>query len=208
VKLDADLSFAPDYFERLLRKFEEDPSLGVGGGMLYQARPHGLVLERAPLWHVRGATKVYRQECFSQIGGVEECLGWDTIDELRAEMNGWGTRSFEDVTAVHHRPTSSVGGLVRGTARLGRGSYYLGSDPVFMVARSVRRMLHPPYVIGGLAMFAGYCDAWLRGSSRYEDEELMSYLRGQQRRRLTLRKRIPDASPRVAEGSRSRGDHV
>lgn len=32
VSLDADLSFAPDFFERCLEKFSEDPKLGIGGG--------------------------------------------------------------------------------------------------------------------------------------------------------------------------------
>ncbi len=34
VKLDGDLSFAPDYFEKCFARFEEDPQLGVGGGVI------------------------------------------------------------------------------------------------------------------------------------------------------------------------------
>ena len=33
VKLDGDLSFAPDYFEQCLEKFVEEPELGIGGGV-------------------------------------------------------------------------------------------------------------------------------------------------------------------------------
>lgn len=32
VKLDGDLSFSPDYFERCLEKFAAEPDLGIGGG--------------------------------------------------------------------------------------------------------------------------------------------------------------------------------
>src|SRR5205823_6380294 len=33
VKLDADVSFAPDFFDRLLQRFEEDPTLGIASGI-------------------------------------------------------------------------------------------------------------------------------------------------------------------------------
>lgn len=36
VKFDADLSFEPDYFERCLEKFSENPKLGIGGGLICQ----------------------------------------------------------------------------------------------------------------------------------------------------------------------------
>ena len=34
VKLDGDLSFEPDYFEKCFANFENEPSLGVGGGVI------------------------------------------------------------------------------------------------------------------------------------------------------------------------------
>src|ERR1700730_9590632 len=34
VKLDGDLSFEPNYFERCLARFEKDPLLGIGGGTI------------------------------------------------------------------------------------------------------------------------------------------------------------------------------
>ena len=46
----------------------------------------------------------YTRACFEAIGGVQERLGWDTIDETYARMRGFKTRSFTDLVAVHHRP--------------------------------------------------------------------------------------------------------
>ncbi len=34
IKLDGDLSFAPDYFQKCLERFEKDPKLGIGGGTI------------------------------------------------------------------------------------------------------------------------------------------------------------------------------
>ena len=35
VKLDGDLTFPPDYFEKCFEHFEQEPQLGVGGGEIY-----------------------------------------------------------------------------------------------------------------------------------------------------------------------------
>ena len=37
-KLDADVSFEPDFFERLLDAFAEDPHLGIAGGECLESR--------------------------------------------------------------------------------------------------------------------------------------------------------------------------
>ncbi|MFZ0564011.1 MAG: glycosyltransferase family A protein, partial [Terriglobales bacterium] len=38
VKLDCDLEFAPDYFERLLDRFEADPDLGIASGVYLEKK--------------------------------------------------------------------------------------------------------------------------------------------------------------------------
>src|SRR3954467_11102229 len=56
VKLDGDLSFEPDFFEKRLTRFETDPRLGIGGGSICNRRDDGLVVEAPgdPAFHVRG----------------------------------------------------------------------------------------------------------------------------------------------------------
>src|SRR5215813_13848389 len=69
-KLDGDLSFASDYFESIFRKFQENPWLGIGGGVLYHWENEKKVLERHPFFHVRGGIKTYRRKCWDAIGGL------------------------------------------------------------------------------------------------------------------------------------------
>ena len=56
-----------------------------------------LKLEANPKFHVRGATKIYRRACWEAIGGLWRAPGWDTIDEVKANMLGWKTHSFGDL---------------------------------------------------------------------------------------------------------------
>jgi biofilm PGA synthesis N-glycosyltransferase PgaC len=185
VKLDGDLSFGPRYFEELLKRFARDSRLGIASGQ--PAVPFGnrLVWERTNPAHVRGPAKMYRKECFEQIGGLVPGLGWDVIDEVAAQMRGWTTRSFRELRILHHRPTSSShGSWLRGKFREGRTTYITGYHPLFAVARGLRQLHERPYVLGGLALVAGYVASALRRVPRYEHAEFRAYLRKQQMRRL------------------------
>ena len=97
VKLDGDLSFEPDYFEKCFTHFELAPRLGVGGGVMCYIKNGRKLFEPNPTFHVRGATKIYKRECWDAIGGFWPAPGWDTMDEVKASMLGWATRSFPEL---------------------------------------------------------------------------------------------------------------
>ena len=112
MKLDGDIELPPHYLRVLLERFAADPRLGLAGGVLVEPMPDGearrLVI---PRHHVHGALKCYSRECFEAIGGVQERLAWDTIDETYARMRGFATVSFEDLVSVHHRRWGSADGV-------------------------------------------------------------------------------------------------
>jgi biofilm PGA synthesis N-glycosyltransferase PgaC len=192
VKLDGDLSFAPDYFARCLAMFASDSRLGIGGGTVCQIED-GEAREESkgdPPFHVRGATKIYRRECWDRIAPLVQAAGWDTIDEVKANMLGWSTRTFPALRIVQLKPTGSADGAWRNAFKNGRANYVTGYDPLFMVAKCIKRTLVSPRVIGGVAMAAGFCSGYVRGLPRVPDAGVIDYLRRQQRRRLMLRASI------------------
>ena len=190
VKLDGDLRFEPDYFERCLAKFEENPRLGIGGGVIYSAVGDRIVRERHPRFHVRGATKIYRADCWKHIGDLPRAPGWDTLDEVKANMLGWQTYSFEDVPLLQRRPTGEAAGQWRNWVKNGLACYLIGYHPLFMVARSMRRGLHPPYVIATAGAAWGFLSAALTRTPRVAEPVLVRYMQRQQLARLTGRSSI------------------
>ena len=110
IKLDADLSFSNDYFERCFQEFDKNPRLGIAGGGIYHEEQGELKLEKDPAFHVRGATKIYCRQCWDEIGGLLRAPGWDTLDELKANMLGWTTRTFPELRLSHHRFTGAADG--------------------------------------------------------------------------------------------------
>jgi hypothetical protein len=192
VKLDGDLSFEPDYFEKCLKKFGDDPKLGIGGGTISESANGELRTESGidPAFHVRGATKIYRRACWEQIGGLIPAAGWDTVDELKANMLGWGTFTFPDIKIVHHRQAGAAYGKWNDWVKNGRANYVSGYHPLFMVLKCARRMFERPYGTAACALFWGYFGSFARNVPRVRDEDLLRYFRQQQMNRLLGRKSL------------------
>lgn len=188
VKLDADLTFAPDYFARCFAEFFADPELGIGGGSICRAagdlRPES---PGDPAFHVRGATKIYRRACWEAIGGLVRAPGWDTIDELRANMLGWRTRTFPAIPLRHHRFTGTADGTWRTQVKFGRANYLSGYHPAFMAAKCAKRLAQPPYLLGAVGLAWGYLSAACRGLPLACEPALVRYVRRQQLNKLFLR---------------------
>jgi len=184
VKLDADLGFTPDYFEKCLEYFTKDPSLGIGGGEIYHSVSGELKLEATPRFHVRGAAKIYRRPCWEAIGGLLPAPGWDTIDEVKANMLGWKTYSFRDLRLHHFRVTGSADGLLRDCVKHGVVCHVSGYHPAFVAASCLYRLGRKPYAIGSLAICYGYVKAYITHRPRVNDAALIRYVRDQQLRRL------------------------
>jgi glycosyltransferase involved in cell wall biosynthesis len=184
VKLDGDLTFAPEYFERCFEYFGRDPDLGIGGGEIYHNIAEKLQLEENPRFHVRGATKIYRRSCWEAIGGLWPAPGWDTIDEVKANMLGWKTYAFADLHLFHHRFTGTADGLMQDRVKHGKVCYVSGYHPLFVLASSLHRIRRKPYLIGSVAVLYGYLKAYLTRAPRVEDPSYLAYIRTQQLRRL------------------------
>ncbi|MEW6681747.1 MAG: glycosyltransferase family A protein [Nitrospirota bacterium] len=190
VKLDGDLSFAPDYFEGVLRRFTADPQLGIGGGDIYHIVGGRLERERTPAFHVRGATKVYRRECWVAVGGLIRAPGWDTLDEVKANMLGWKTYSFNELRLIHHKYTGSADGTWGNSVKNGRANYIAGYHPVFMLLKCIKRAYEKPYLISALGLLYGFVTGYTKRIQQVPDVQLILYLRKQQVRRLLFRESI------------------
>lgn len=183
-KLDGDLSFEPNYFENAIQRFQDNPKLGIGGGILYHYEDGKIVFEKHPVFHVRGGVKIYRRTCWIAIDGLWIGPGSDTVDEVKANMMGWSTASFTDLHMQHHRFTGASWGRWGGLVKDGKIDYVSGYHPLFLAAKSAVRLFRPPYVLGSFAHVYGYLSACLQHTPRVDDPDLIRYMRQQQLARL------------------------
>lgn len=181
-KLDADTSFDPGYFERLLEEFAADPRLGMASGTCHELE-HGEWRERhvtgSTVW---GASRCYRRECLLDVLPLEQRMGWDGVDEFRANARGWTTRTFKDLPFRHHRREGERDGA-KHRARLaqGRAARYIGYRFWYLALRAVWNARKEP---AALAMVWGYLAAAATREPRLVDAEARAYLRRQQSLRL------------------------
>lgn len=108
-KFDADLILPNNYFESLIEAFNVNPKLGMCSGLLFVQNDKEWTYENiTDQNHVRGPVKFYSKACFEAIGGLYEELGWDSIDTLLANCQGFETSTLKNMQVKHLRPTSKA----------------------------------------------------------------------------------------------------
>jgi len=193
VNVDADISMGPDYFERLLAKFDDDPSLGIASGSAFELRRGAWEQRYVTGSTVWGASRAYRWQCLQDILPFEERVAWDGVDEFKANARGWRTVAFEELPFRHHRREGERDGTPwRARRNQGQAAYYLGYRPWYLVLRA---LWHTRREAAALGLIFGYAQAAWRQEPTNSDAQARAYLRGQQSLRK-LPQRLLEASGR------------
>jgi glycosyltransferase involved in cell wall biosynthesis len=185
--LDADISFDEGFFEFLTGKMAADPAIGVAGTVFEEPGYHSARDSFEGQNHVAGQCQLFRRKCIQQLGGYvpHSRGGIDWIAVTSARMLGWKTRSYREQSFFHHRHMGTADrGRIASSFAYGEKDYYLGGHPLWQMFRCAYRIAKEPYVIGGLALMAGYTWAAIRRIPRPVSPELMRFHRGEQMRKL------------------------
>ncbi len=187
--LDADVRFAPNYFEALMRRMAASPELGLVGGLALD------VVDGRPLWHkqnrseVAGAVQFYRRACWESLGALFPIRqgGWDAVTCLQARANGYATQTFDDIIVEHlKRRNSADGGALAGSWTFGCRDYALGHHPVFEIAKCAERLIEPPLLVGGLVRLIAFFWCCLALRKSLVPESIVAQVRREQMHRLCL----------------------
>lgn len=127
-KLDADIILPPDYYKIMINTLKANSRVGMVGGLVY-TKQNGVWAHEgvANKNHIRGAIKTYRRQCFEDIGGLRETLGWDNLDVLLSHMKGWEVRVIKDIWVKLLKPTAHVYKDTK-AEKLGKYYYNIGLD--------------------------------------------------------------------------------
>lgn len=184
-KMDADVTLEPLFFEKVIGSMDADPCLGLAGGGIYNVGAPGGFLNPE---FVGGPVRVFRKECWKQIGGLLSAGHEDATSAASARMNGWKVRSFPEIKAYQHGvPANTVRKKIPICFHLGQMDYIMGGLLAFELARSGVRMLKHPILLAGGAMLLGYLWAWARGMKIELPEDLVRFMQAEQRQKLGSR---------------------
>ncbi len=182
VKLDADLSFPPNYFEAISTAFEKDKQLGICSGyVVYTEKEVAERMKRNT--YVPGPIKSVRLSCFRQIGGFAEANGWDGLDQLHALYLGWKVENIP-VTVIHLRPVTTEYRSLNFFYNNGIAHYRVGNDLFLSLLRAIIQLKQKPYFLAGFNYLRGYLKALFSGEPKLVDKELARFIRNHHYKKL------------------------
>lgn len=187
--LDGDIELCHDYYEQVFKRFSLNPDLGIATGT-YLEEVNGVITEaNIDRQSTPKAIQVFRKRCYRQIGGYIPFKngGEDSCTEVMARMFGWQTWSFPEIKVMHKKPVGTGDGrtILQGRFRLGVTDFCLGTHPLFMLAKCLRRcVIERPYLASGLIRLAGFASGFLKAEPRQIPYSARTYLRKEQIRRL------------------------
>jgi glycosyltransferase involved in cell wall biosynthesis len=185
--LDADIRLDCNYYSDILQRFEEDPMLGLAGGLVLDVIHGRRVRGTQSLSEVAGAVQFFRKRCFNALGGLTAVPegGWDALTCVQARMKGFRTRTFAELEVDHLKPrNASEGSIPRRHFYLGARDYALGNHALFETVKCLYRCFEYPWIIGGAARWFGFFWSWIKRRRRVIPDQLISYIREEQIGRL------------------------
>ena len=184
--LDADVSIEPDHFLYLLSNFAENPGLGVGGSPFREGSQQ-YDYRFSNIENVWGGCQLFRRECYEAIGGYTPVKGGgiDHIAVVTARMKGWKTKTFIDKVCIHHRTMNTAQhGVLKAKFKMGAKDYSFGNHPVWEMFRTLYQTTKYPFLLGGIALGAGYFWSMARRADISVSSELVVFTRREQMQRL------------------------
>ncbi|HEY3490798.1 MAG TPA: glycosyltransferase [Candidatus Deferrimicrobiaceae bacterium] len=186
--LDADVTFGPDYLERILEKFGSNDRLGIAGGDILEM--HGDRFQRRinAEHAVAGAVQLFRRRCFEDVGGLNpyKLGGEEWVAQVIARHQGWEVQTFKELEIYHHRRVGlHKGSALRGRFLSGVKESIMGTAPLFLLAKCFRRIQEKPVLFGAIAILSGYLLSKIKRDRAVVDSDFIRMLRQEQGRILS-----------------------
>ena len=191
--VDADVTFEPDYYERVFERFRENPKLGIAGGVIYEHIGRQFLKLPYSRDHVTGAMHLFRNGCFRDVGGYLPLKygGIESVAEVMARMHGWQVKSFDDIPIRHHRRIgTATRGLLAAAYRKGIMDYSHGTHPLYEMLRCLYRIGYRPVVLDSAFRALGYASGVFRHEKRTVPPEVVKFVRKEQLRKLNIFARL------------------
>lgn len=175
VKMDADVSFDRNLFLNIHNSIK-GKKIGIVSPLAYSMRNNRKLFISTPDWHTSGDFKIYSRDCYEEMGGLSEDLGWDCADNISAIEKGYITEVIKDLSYEQKRPIGRYS-LLKGWKRQGVGAYKLRYSYMYFALRSVHNLFRKPYILGSLFSIYQFVISHFNNTERVIDREKGKILR-------------------------------
>ena len=101
-------------------------------------------------------------------------MGWDGVDELKAQVNGWSTRTLPELSFLHYRMLGARESRWLMWTRQGDMAHFMGYRSSYLLARTAYYLRRDRAAI---AMIWGYVRAAAERRPRCSSPEAIDHLR-------------------------------
>lgn len=167
--LDGDTILEPQYVEKLIKKMDEDSSLGIAGGSLKITAETGTHNYIDDSKIVFGCNRIYTKMCWYDINSGKilnvNSVAWDNEHSQKALNRGYKVSRFTDVISHAQRtPTLQVPPFLSGKLK-------------YQFGYSLPRSLISGLLNRNSRFLAGYLSAWLNNEKKIDEPEYMKKMK-------------------------------
>lgn len=181
--IDADIKIDSNYFEGLIEKFKKNKKLGIASGSLCYINRGKMIPLKLSSGHAHGAARLFRKECFEDIGGYLAQPAPDKISNIKARIKGWKVKNFPQHKAFQLREEKNRRYSWIRHKKFGEFSYYLNYNPLLVLFRGIKIMM--VYSIkSSLAYLYGYIKSLIIEKKKIEDKKIREYNRNLKKQKI------------------------
>ncbi len=184
--LDADIVLPTNYYEYLIDKFIQHPSVGILSGSTTCLVNNKVIYPDQSENLPSGAARIWRRKCFEETNGYLPVFAPDSVSNVKAKLKGWSIRRCSEISFVQLRETASAKGLWNGWASIGKRNYYLGFPLYFAVLKALKHSLKPPFYLG-MAYLSGYFSFLLK-DKQIREKDILHYYKHMRPKELIKKK--------------------
>ena len=176
-KFDADIELPKNYFEQMVNIFSKNKNIGLASGILSVKIKETWKVENIyNKDHVRGALKLYDKVTFNEIDGLEESMGWDTLDEMKIKFINKMIYVDNSVICKHHRRTGERYNNKK-YIKQGRVMYLLGYDIVLCFIGSIKFSIKEKAISPFFNSIYGYFNSLYKNEKKLVNNKLSKFVR-------------------------------
>jgi len=176
-QVDGDMILPPDYFDKIIDNFEQNPKLGIAGGhcIITKLDERGNIIQRSRPVVItddgpHGGCRLIRRDCFQEIGGIPLTTGQDGATLAKARLCGWETKKYSEIEILHLKK--------RGSAKWdGYINYCSDFHPLLVLLTCLLSPLVTREPFRGVVYLYGYFSALLKREQKTADQSLRYYFR-------------------------------
>lgn len=165
--LDADCFPEKDYYQKLIKEFERDDSIGILSGQTYTYEGNK---QPNTIKEPRGNSRLWKMQCFLD-AGYYIAMSADSVSYVKAKLKGW--KGYSIPTAVVY--SRDIGNRLKNHEYYGRSAHYRGFTLSYVFIKSLYYTFFKFKFNFSYGLLVGYLKSMFEKKEKIQDKDILTY---------------------------------